>query len=638
VSHIPGKIPYRLGWSTTANVTNWSNQYDVSIAGIQFTAAYDANNPYMRKSAQQKKDQLDTAKDAGEQTLDFWWLRSQESFHAGAGQDYFEPAQESDDQFARIRFDTSFNMNVFEVGKLTRLPDTKVGIAFTDAPKAVLSADVDSGSFVAVAHGNKLDGVKLGSADTAVSYTWGGTATIHHACTDGVNYYITDGSFIYKGPMSNSGSGVKQWAIPGGTAGVKLAWVKERLIACCDNKVFEVVETPSSSSPPPIATVRYTHPNTAWTWTDFADAPQSILIAGKAGSNSSIYSFGLDTSDPPIISDISVVGTMPIGEMITSLNSYVGSFVGIGTTEGVRVGQFDPYYGKFSYGPLTYLNGVTGLTGRGNDFYATVTGQIEGESGLVRINLGFQVDQAGRMPWANDLVCNPALSSPASFPAPCAFGSRMAWCQQGSGLILQRFGTTSVNGRAGWLRTSKIRYSTVEPKYFRYARVRGVFDTGTLAVYATGSDNGASEQLLISRTALGPPSEFKVFTSPQEWLQLRFEFSDDTAYAMELDSYQLKSLPATNRQREIQIPVNCYDFEQDKYGVNIGYQGRAFAQIQQLELVDESGEETVLSINYGDFTEDRVCVIEDLTFQQIYNPTRTDSFGGVLMITVRTTQ
>lgn len=638
MSYIPGKIPYKLGWSTAANVTNTSNQFDVSIAGIQFTSAYDPNTPYTRKSAQQKKDQFDTAKDAGEQTLDFWWLRSQESFHAGAGQEYLEPAQESDDQYARIRFDNSFNMNVFDIGKLTRLPDTKLGISFTDGPKAIMAADLDNGSYVAVAHGTHLDGLKLGSTDAAVSYSWGATGAIQHACTDGVNYYITDGAFIYKGPLDNSTAGIKQFTVPGSTALVRLAWSKERLIACCDNKVFEVIEVGSSTTPPTLATLRYEHPNPQWVWTDFADAPQSILIAGKAGSNSSIFSFGLSTDNPPVISDISVVGTMPIGERITSLTSYVGSFVGIGTTEGVRVGQFDPYYGKFSYGPVTYTNGVTGLVGRGNDFYATVTGQIEGESGLVRINLGFQVDQAGRMPWANDLVCNPALTSAALLPAPAASGTRMAWCQSGTGLIIQRFGTSSVNGRTGWLRTSKIRYSTVEPKYFKFARVRGKFDTGTLQVFAQGSDTGVSEQLLISRTGLGIPSEFKVLTSPQEWLQMRFQFSADTAYQMELDSYQVKSLPATNRQREIQIPVNCYDFEKDKFGASIGWKGRAFELIQQLELIDESGQETVLSLNYGDFAEDRVCVIEDLTFQQVYNPSRTDSFGGVLVITVRTTQ
>ena len=99
--------------------------------------------------------------------------------------------------------------------------------------------------------------------------------------------------------------------------------------------------------------------------------------------------------------------------------------------------------------------------------------------------------------------------------------------------------------------------------------------------------------------------------------------------------FQLKSLPATKRSRLIQFPVYLFDVEKDRFGVETGYEGRAWERIQTLENIEADGD----IVNYQDFTTgERVQVlIEKINFERVTPPTgKFDGFGGILTIVVRT--
>ena len=84
----------------------------------------------------------------------------------------------------------------------------------------------------------------------------------------------------------------------------------------------------------------------------------------------------------------------------------------------------------------------------------------------------------------------------------------------------------------------------------------------------------------------------------------------------------------------IQYPAMCYDFEMDKFGVQVGYEGRAWDRMQQLQNTENIGD----TIRIQDFRtgESYLGIIEELDF---VNRTPTDKrfsgFGGVLMCTIR---
>ena len=101
-----------------ATFINTANQYDCAIAGLPFFFGINKDHPYKRETAQYRKQQIDQQKEPGEQTLTGWWLRSQSSFHYGAGIRYEEPVE---GDYVNYRFNKSAGVDVFNLGRVTLL-------------------------------------------------------------------------------------------------------------------------------------------------------------------------------------------------------------------------------------------------------------------------------------------------------------------------------------------------------------------------------------------------------------------------------------------------------------------------------------------------------------------------------------
>ncbi len=127
-------------------------------------------------------------------------------------------------------------------------------------------------------------------------------------------------------------------------------------------------------------------------------------------------------------------------------------------------------------------------------------------------------------------------------------------------------------------------------------------------------------------------------STPQEELAFKFTFSrdtTDTTKGPELDGYQVKSLPAVNRARQLTIPLLDFDFESDRFGVLTGHEGRAWERLQTLETLEAAGDTVIIQ----DFTtgEQLNGVIEQLSFERTSPPDRRYSgFGGIVYVSIRT--
>ena len=233
-----------LGAPSTSGSTyvNTSNQYDCAIAGLPFFLGPSKEYPYKRETAQYRKQQIDQQKDPGEQTLTGWWLRSQSSFHYGAGIRYEEPIQ---GETVAYRFNKSAGVDVFNIGKVTLLPDVALKASASGTPLLIGGYDdVNSANVLFQADGSTLTRMD-GAANTTV--TWGGSGTILDVATDGQSYYAANATGIYKGTLAG-GTGSLIFTFPaavGTVTHVKLAWVKQRLIVGVNNYVYEV--TPITS-------------------------------------------------------------------------------------------------------------------------------------------------------------------------------------------------------------------------------------------------------------------------------------------------------------------------------------------------------------------------------------------------------
>jgi hypothetical protein len=234
--------------SSGTTYINTSNTYDVAIGGIPFFLGTSEKYPYKRETAQYRKQQIDMQKEPGEQTLTGWWLRSQSSFHYGAGIRFEEPVQ---GEAVGYRFNKSAGVDVFNIGKTQLLPDVDV-LKSSSGSNIGVEGGVDANGvdFALMVDGSNLYRIVESSPGTYTSttLTWGGSGTILDISHDGVNYYVANATGIYRGPLTGATNGTSIFAHPssvGTVTHVKMNWVKQRLIAGVNNYVFEV--TPITS-------------------------------------------------------------------------------------------------------------------------------------------------------------------------------------------------------------------------------------------------------------------------------------------------------------------------------------------------------------------------------------------------------
>lgn len=275
--------------------------YDYAIADLALLSAASKEFPYSRKTAPFRKEQFDASANPGEQTLTSWWLRSQSSFHNGAGITFMEPA--ADDE-VMTSFAHSVGVDPWTEGKMTLL---KQATLKKSASADVLVMGAIDGSTDVYFHATAATLFRETAAASA-AVTWGGAGTIVSLANDGQNYLAADATGIYRGTLAG-GAGSLLWNT--GNANVVIGWAKQRLVAGIGASVYELV----GGAPPTLPTALYTHPSSSWKWTAIAEGTAAIFLAGYNGSESSIYKFVLTSAGAmPTMSSGIVAAKMPHGE------------------------------------------------------------------------------------------------------------------------------------------------------------------------------------------------------------------------------------------------------------------------------------------------------------------------------------
>ena len=313
----------------------------------------------------------------------------------------------------------------------------------------------------------------------------------------------------------------------------------------------------------------------------------------------------------------------------------------IGTNKGVRIAVVNDQDGSLGYGPLVVETTQPCYDFAARDrFLYCATGIGALDAGVIRIDLSDEITSNSlRFPYASDLQYT---QTEVHHTTGCAFfGSSnvLAFCtakNTTNGHVYREDVTSKV--ATGYVTTGAIRFGTLEPKNYKFVRARGDFSKGSMDIQSIAA-NGDSYNIITYNSSVGSPEA--ATTQPegsQEFISFKFTLAKDTTTATSgpiFKGYQIKALPATKRQRSIEIPVWCYDVESDRYNVQIGYEGRAWERIQTLENIEALGD----IVNYQDFTTgERVQVlIESINFERRTPPDRNyDGFGGILTLTLRT--
>lgn len=482
-----------------------------------------------------------------------------------------------------------------------------------------------------------------------VDYNAGTDYPVYAMCDDGVYvYWVTkildsgvDKTAVYKRPIDSSAAASQMF----NTSSIVVTdacmeFTKERIVLTINNKVFEVSPTATA-----LPTAVYTHPVDNFSFTSITSSGPAIYVAGFSGSQSNIQKFTLSSAGVmPTLTSAITAAEMPSGELIYKIYYYLGYMV-IGTSKGVRVAVVSDQDGSVTYGPLIFESEqpVYDVAARGSFVFCATN--VDGAPGVTRIDLSERIGSLS-FAYAWDAYYFPSTVAnrvTGHLTTACAFlngTERIVFCtnkvSSTSGKVYIQSNTRLVY--EGTLLTGRIRYNTLEPKLYKLVRPRIDLTYGTLSVYTVDSADTESPAGAWSQGSDVEESTTPYPTGSQEYLSYKFTLgrsSTDTTKGPVFNGYQIKALPATPRQRIIQLPLYCYDQEADPLGNQVGYEDRAYDRIKTLETIEATGD----TVRLQDFRtgETVIATIEEVDFMSMTPPgPRFNGFGGLLTITLRT--
>lgn len=597
---------------------------DVAIGDLPFRMAISDQTPYQRETADFRRQQIDTSAEPGEQTLAQWWVRDQESWHRGAGINYYEPG--SDDGATKNRFASSANVDVWTEGKATLLHKSPQLVAASGGQNVYCTPARVSGTNVAFIVVNTTLSRHDGTTKTDYTGTAGSEPVVAGSkvltgTTAGILAGDTTGTAL-SSLWASAGAAVRPW------------WVKSRIIASKANILYDL--TLAGGTIDGATPKLFEHPDVNWTWTSVAEAPGAILASGYSNGYGLIYRFSL--TDPgagasPVVGGASQVADFPPGEEIHAIKSYLSTYLAIGTTRGVRVALMDAD-GSLQYGPLIVetTNPVRCFGARDRFIYAGIEAGIDSNSGCARIDLS-QSTADLRFAWAYDAQVG--TTGQVQSVAFLGTTERVALGVFGKGFYLQ---STTLYEDTGYILSGRIRFGTSEPKAFNRCKIRALIPGECGVTLTTVTSSGSSESILRLGDSWNTDEDITLKTIadvPQAYAQilLTLDSSNDFTATPTLESMQVKATPLPRIQRTIVYPLIIEDVEQDRNGNKIGKKGSAATRLDALESLEQNRSVVVVQ----DLTngESYSAQIRKVAFIRDTPPSRNSkNFGGMAQVTV----
>jgi hypothetical protein len=597
--------------------------WDFYVGGLPFLLASSPERPYLRETAPIRRDRLDAARDAGEQSLDSnMWLRSWTSWHLGAGQNYAEPL-EGDPEIARFRFDRSGGIDVWQEGQFSLLKT--VTSKQTGVRKAVgingvgVVCSTTGGVRVVTESTNVLASSSVVDIITASATRW---------------YGISAAGTVLYGAMSGGAAGTALATITGATA---LNFIKDRLWVGAGRSLYEVSNVAAASQ---VA------------FHTFSDQTRIIDIDTGSGGVFVLVDDGLSriyqitVNDDGTLNAPREVGVLPRGETGNFLYAYLGRYMVIGTTRGVRVA--DANSGQdLPIGPLIIEMAGGCLDAAANGNHVWVTAGTEGidpdgagttsHPGLYRMDLSRVVKAgqaygdtaASRYAYATDLY---STNGGRSY-AVSHYGGKPWFVAGTDPTNATLFIEADTYLLGGWLETGDVTFSTAESKAWQ-SIIMEIAGNGGVGVFAdTGSGFSAVTQTVLATPYVGALSIDGIIHPPSGSMNIRTTLASEGAESPIVRSVGIRALPSPKRNRYIRLPLGAYDHEIDRNQSPIGYEGFAYDRVKDLEALEEAG--YLVTVNDTRTGESLTCQIERVSFMATTPPDRGKAnVGGVVTLTL----
>jgi len=489
---------------------------------------------YQRRTIPPIRPPQDNSNEPGEQSLnqEGLWRRSQQSFHLGAGQEYFDDADS-----VRQRFWTSKGVNPWRRKHLSLLNGTELKRASANTNLRVLLV----GTRLYVADGSSL---LFTSDPTPASPTFtdstAGGSTITSVTTDGAKVWATVGTTGIRETVAGSTSAITLIA---GTYTL-VGYVNGRLIAANGNQLYEI-------SRAGLAISIWNHPNPNFVWNVFAAAPNAAYVGGISADRTDIYSVtALDATGalaPPVFA-----ASLPDGETLNSIEHYSGILL-LATSRGIRlagIGQNN----TIQFGPVIEIpSGVRATEGQGEYVWFAWSNYDGVSTGLGRADLSSLVSDLVPA-YASDIMA----TAQGTVLSIASFGGRRYFAVSGAGF----FGETASLVPSGTINTGKIRYGTTEKKAATSLDLRHdplPAGASIAASVITEEDQTISIGSSIVPTSLSPASPLSMTVQGTEALQVVITLNRATVLGPVLNRWTLYSRVTPVLSDEIIVPLIVHD-------------------------------------------------------------------------------
>jgi hypothetical protein len=500
-----------------------------------------------------------------------------------------------------------------------------------------------------------------GTSTPLVNFSSFTNETILATTSDGTFLYVATTAGMYDVQLSD-GTTHKHYGYDGLTASqATLKYVKNRIIAAfgfTDGTYSAYELTFKDHGGAPVVQIKpgmtasqgdlingSTLMPALWQWAGITEGTNAIYLGGYAGDHSAIYKLQVDNTGA--LGTIVTAATLPRGETVLSLYSYLGTFLMVGTNKGARIATLEQN-GDMTYGPLVFHNenGVYDFEGRDSYIWAGNTNQVNTNSGTTRINLGqpltligyAQPISSGVYARATDAYAD-GIFGTVNAVRILGADNQVAFAINGSGVWLQH-PTELVE--SGQIRTARIRYDTMENKAWKRIRVRTSDDLagGDIEIFKIGPTSDTVITTLYEGNATtadidlgdayavaGPDASFKLTLTRN---------STSATTGPVVVGIAVKALPTPTRARVLQIPLFCYDKETDKTGNIIGYEGYSRERLNALETIEANGQ-TVILQDFNQGGEPTEVIIDQVTFTRSTPANRNyTGFGGIITLIART--
>lgn len=552
----------------TSTTTDVPALLPVGIAGH----AYQMDvRGYRRQSVEVLRQQSDTSDLPSEQSLNpkGLWRRSQESWHHGAGQVFFD-GRTSETPADPERYYTSAGIDIWTRGQMSLLNDTVKVYPEVAQVSNILAVGA---SYLYLTDHQTL---YFYSSPTTTGLTWSSAAIQAGQAAQFVYSIATNGNYVWAA-LDTSGLHRTTVGATSSTADVPattcqmVSYVLGRLLIANANTLYEVTSPISA----PSAVSLMSHPDANFAWVGAAAGRNVIYAWGNAPLTGTAYGVNIGTGAEVyrinLVASSGALGAptpatfLPDGETVNKVYFYAGAVI-LATSKGIRVGVADAQ-GNIDYGPLV-AGGITPVNAiEAQDRYVWFSGQGQG---LSRLDLGYMVDTLTPA-YAPDLQINPINANVGVAYDACSVteGSVAAASTNNPAFSWYSASGAATNGHgvyrrgpnkisSGTLETGRIRFGTTVSKTLRRLDIRHLpLPAGSSILCEMKRDNGSWTTVGTSNTTSATAATFDIGSLSCEMVELRFTLSraTDTTTGPTLTRWTLSALPTPRRDEQFTLPI-----------------------------------------------------------------------------------